>query len=353
MLRVILICKSSGVGVKKFCDSLAQALNHYKHIKARVLAVNSITNLLSSLKALSNKREKIILHANYATLALISSKVLGFPILYTSHGIPQPFLENTSLSRLSYRAELRSINLLKKCPVRLITVSKYVSSMLSKYFRLKPDKTIYNGVDHNFFYPPHDKTSVKRNIGLITDRVILLNVGRLNNYKNQKILLNSIFHLDKSLCKKILLVFIGRGPLERDLRKMAKLVEKAKNVKIIFLQNLSEDSIRLIYQSADLYIHTTINEMFGLSLVEAMSSGLPVIASTGGAVKEILGVKYDFYFEPYDHEKLSSLIELLINNPDLREQCSRHCYVRSLNFDWRKTAYEYLKEYMRILDFKC
>ena len=104
-----------------------------------------------------------------------------------------------------------------------------------------------------------------------------------------------------------------------------------------------------IYNLADLYIHATYNEMFGLSLLEAMACGLPIIANNTGAVKEVAGNSC-LYYNFSDHIDLANKIKLLIENSRLRKMMAENSLKRSFLFDWEKTIEEYKKVYFNFAD---
>jgi glycosyltransferase involved in cell wall biosynthesis len=348
MIKIFYICKKGSKGIENFCESLKKFVNETGFLRAQVLKINLIDmRLLPSIISSLTKKCEYILHVNYATLAKITSIVgLENRTVLTVHGIPQPILEDNLLYKLLYSFEEKC--LYEARSKKIVTISNYASKILKCKFNINP-AVIHNGVDHNLFYPANDKDLIKSKLRF-PKRQIILNVGRLNSYKNQIILLNALNNLPGTKLTQVLVVFVGTGPLEKKLRKISKKLESDKGLRTLFLSNISTEILRLIYQAADIYAQTSINEMFGLSLLEAMSSGLPIVSSHGGAAKEILGEEYDLYFDPQNAEKLSILIDWLIEDSKSREEYARQCYYRSLIFDWKRTFEQYLKIYEAIIN---
>jgi glycosyltransferase involved in cell wall biosynthesis len=348
MIKIVYICKKGSRGIENFCESLKKFVNETGFLKAVVLKINIVDmRLLSSIIATLIKKYEYILHVNYAILAKFTSKVgLKDRTVITVHGFPQPTLEDSLLYKMLYSFEEKCLH--ESMSRKIVTISNYVAKMLKYKFNIN-SQVIHNGIDHNIFHPASDKDLIRNKLKF-PKRQIILNVGRLCSYKNQITLLNALNNLPNTKLTRMLVVFVGTGPLERKLRKMSKKLERNKGLHTLFLRNIPTEKLSLIYQAADIYVHTTVNEMFGLSLLEAMSSGLPVISSHGGAAKEILGEEYGLYFDPLNAEKLSVLLDWLTDDSIAREDYARQCYNRSLVFSWNKTFEQYLKIYEEIIN---
>ena len=86
--------------------------------------------------------------------------------------------------------------------------------------------------------------------------------------------------------------------------------------------------------------------MFGLVLLEAMSYSLPIIASNGGACPEVLDGA-GLLFAPNDSNELAEKILVLIGDEDLRKDLRKKSLLRVKNFEWNKSAKQYLEIYMK------
>jgi glycosyltransferase involved in cell wall biosynthesis len=89
----------------------------------------------------------------------------------------------------------------------------------------------------------------------------------------------------------------------------------------------------------------SVGESFGYAILEAMSCGLPIIASRSGAFPELLG-NAGILFNPDDSEELAKLVELLRAESSLRIELSRKARERAVKFfDYRRMASEYISVY--------
>jgi len=88
---------------------------------------------------------------------------------------------------------------------------------------------------------------------------------------------------------------------------------------------------------ADAFVFASSCEAFGLILIEAMASGLPIASSDIGAAREILGDN-SIYFDPKNPEKISSALEKLLNNPEIRTSTSEANFEKAKQYSWATCA---------------
>ncbi len=147
-------------------------------------------------------------------------------------------------------------------PDYLIANSQYTQRRIAKYYRRK-SKVIYPGVSLEYFAKQKPQ---KENYFLV--------VSRLSPYKKVDLVVETFNKLELPL------VVIGEGEQKKYLQKIA-----GKTVKIIGWQN--EKKVREYYQKARAFIFPALDD-FGLTMIEAMSQGTPVIALKQGGAKEII-----------------------------------------------------------------
>lgn len=142
-----------------------------------------------------------------------------------------------------------------------------------------------------------------------------LHVGSDAWYKNRK----ALFHAFKFFCENNLestykLVVVGPKIQTHELDK--KLVNwlKQNKQKLIFLTNITEYELQLLYQKASLLIFPSIIEGFGWPPLEARANGCPTITTKTGAIFEILGNEA-MYIEPNDQRQLNLSVQKLLMNP--------------------------------------
>ena len=140
-------------------------------------------------------------------------------------------------------------------------------------------------------------------------------MGRLTDWKGFDILLKGFaeFLRSQTQPEKFILWIAGDGEERKNLEVLAKELNINEYVKFL---GFIED-VRKILWSADVYVHPSKkDEPFGLSLLQAMSSGLPVIASESGGIPEILNQSQGLLFPMGDVKKLSECMNKSIKNID-------------------------------------
>ncbi|MEM8940046.1 MAG: glycosyltransferase family 1 protein [Bacteroidota bacterium] len=158
------------------------------------------------------------------------------------------------------------------------------------------------------------------------EKMKILFVSRLVHYKETDMLVR----LSHILRDATILIITGEGP-ERE--KMEK--ESAPN-KTVFTGKLIDIDLSKVYASADVFVFPSLTDTFGNVVLEAMASGLPVIAANAGGPKNIVKEGENGYLiEPKKEEKFNEKINKLIDNPRLHYQMSRNAlgYARELSWD--------------------
>ena len=145
-------------------------------------------------------------------------------------------------------------------------------------------ETIHNGVDENVFCPAQN--GKKNNIWKerfekegLKDQIVLTN-ARLLEQKGLKYLIEGMKNIHNAS-----LVIFGRGPLQKELEKEAK----RNSVKLLFItEKITEEELVKLYQAADVFVLPSLYEPCAVALLEAMSCGLPIIATDVGGNPELI-----------------------------------------------------------------
>ncbi len=207
-------------------------------------------------------------------------------------------------------------------------------------------KVIYNGVDEKKFNPKADGSWVRERLE-ISDEIVVLTVARLVEQKGIKYLIDAVQKLGDYPLK---LVIKGDGPKKNSLIKRAKKLGIEDKV-IFFDEKIPEQDLPGLYTAADMFVLPSLYEPFGLVVTEAMASGLPVIASRVGGLKEVVTPETGFLFEPRNPDDLAGKIALLASDKGLRKNMGRAGRKRILDiFTWDKIAKEYKLFYQRALE---
>lgn len=221
----------------------------------------------------------------------------------------------------------------------VIFVSKLSASRWKHLSKRGVEKQIiYNGVDGGYF-------PGKKNNGTPT----ILCLSRLVSRKGGEYILRAMKKILAAI-PKTKLVIVGKGPIKK------KLVDYVKNNNleshVVFAgEKFGKEKIKY-YQSADVFCAPYTNEAFGLTFLEAMACGVPIVGFKNDVTKEILknypGRK--FLVEPKNVQALATSIIEVLKNKKKREALSRWCLCESKKYSWSKNAAETEKFYYRVLN---
>ncbi len=155
----------------------------------------------------------------------------------------------------------------------------------------------------------------------------ILSIGNLFPYKNISALVSAFLRIKGEIPH--FLVIVGRkefasGPLAEDSR-------------IIYTDYVPEEDLPRFYSYADLLVHPSLSEGFGMAPLEAMACGTPVLSSNGGSLPEVVG-EAGILFDPRDEDRLSELILQVVGSAAFKRELAQKGLDRAKRFSWEKTA---------------
>jgi glycosyltransferase involved in cell wall biosynthesis len=217
------------------------------------------------------------------------------------------------------------LNLYKKCNNKFITISKhtdrYYKKNLPTFFH---DICYYqNAIQLNKFATNSRRTLNNGNL------LKLVSVGTLNNRKNQHFQIEIAQELNQ-IGIDFTLKIIGDGPYFVELKE--HIINFNLQEKVILVGKTNH--VEKFLEESDIFLHTAHYEPFGLVLIEAMASGLPIITFNGGGNEEIIqnGVN-GFLMNKLDKNMFSTKIIELFGNKNEYNQISKNALNTAKNYD--------------------
>jgi len=226
----------------------------------------------------------------------------------------------------------------------VITISQFTKDQLLRRFPLDAAKAhvVHLGIDHSTWMdvPAGDLDAVRMRHGLPSD--FLLFVGAFEPRKNLLRLLEAMKSVQQRY-GRIALVLAGRPGQDHPLL-MQKIQELGLAPEVRLLGYLGERELRCLYRLASVFVFPSLCEGFGLPLLEAMASRLPVAASRASALPEILE-DAALYFDPLEPEGMAGQIVRILQDEDVRADLVDKGVKRVRKFSWDKTARQTLSLY--------
>lgn len=248
--------------------------------------------------------------------AVIISKLFKIPLVSTYHTLLSetlpplpPFNSINKILTINNRKDIlknfiwdSSKKIYDYCDV-IIAPTKMIKDELSKHDHKSEIVVISNGIDtKKFSYKLNRKATFK-----------IIYVGRTSFEKNIDVVIK-VFNTLLSSIPNVILEIIGDGPAMSSLKKLAKELKISK--KIIFRGFVSRDKLPEYYHQSDIFVTASEMEVQPLTIMEAMSCGLPVVGVNRGGVSSLVRDNRNGYLvEPDEFEKMSNkMIKILKDN---------------------------------------
>jgi glycosyltransferase involved in cell wall biosynthesis len=199
---------------------------------------------------------------------------------------------------------------------------------------------IPHGINLDEYQTASPKLECRKQLDLPKDAPIILFVGWLLSYKGPDVLLRAMkYVIDKSAHAQVL--FMGTGAERNALEQMAIKLGIEDNVR--FLGYIRDSAIKArYYRAADVFtLPSTLTESFGLVNLEAMASGLPIVASDLGGIPDLVKHGENGYLVPPSNpDALAKAIINILEDHALRERMSKNARERVQRYSWARTTGE-------------
>jgi glycosyltransferase involved in cell wall biosynthesis len=220
-----------------------------------------------------------------------------------------------------------------------ITVSRTVKADVEQHLRLPPERVRAVPLAAAPCYRPLDDAGTLAAVRAkynLPDRFIL-NVGALEPGKNQATLIRAFHRLRGQSLNHGLVI---AGPPAWRYERLLRLVDKLDLAdEVRFLGYVPVEDLVALYNLADLFVFPSLYEGFGLPPLEAMACGLPVVASTAPALREVLDGAA-LLVQPQDVDGLAEAMAAALGDEPLRSHLREAGLQRAALFSWERTARE-------------
>ncbi|XP_030449910.1 sulfoquinovosyl transferase SQD2 [Syzygium oleosum] len=262
--------------------------------------------------------------------ALAIAKMLCVPIVMSYHTHVPVYIPRYTFSWLVQPMWL-VIKFLHRAADLTLVPSAALGKELQAYRVTTANKIrLWNkGVDSESFHPRFRSQEMRYRLSNgEPEKPLIVHVGRLGVEKSLDFLKRVMDRLPDAR-----IAFIGDGPYREELERMFS------GMPAVFTGMLQGEELSQAYASGDVFMMPSESETLGLVVLEAMSSGLPVVAARAGGVPDIIPPEQDgktsFLFNPGDLDDCLSKLEPLLQNCELRETIGKAARKEMEQYDWR------------------
>jgi glycosyltransferase involved in cell wall biosynthesis len=275
--------------------------------------------LADQLARLIDELQPDIIHAhsiyvvfNRVIAQMHESSKLKIPIVVTVHGLPKPLILPDGKETTDYIEFVSFFNF-----DLVIAVSENVAEALRKHLDFEFHnriQTIYSGIDLSVFKP----------ILHLEKQWDLAFMGRLETMKSVD-LFPKMLSILKPKFPDLKMMMTGEGSLKDRLFK--EFEEQGVASMIDYRGVVDTDDVPVLINKSKIFLYPSRREPFGLSIVEAMACGVPVVTTDVFGPREIVKHNYDgFAVPPDDAEALAAAVETLLTDIELRTRISQNAH---------------------------
>ncbi len=265
------------------------------------------------------------------------AKKRNIPVFATYHTHFPSYTKYYKLQVIEYFGWNYLKNLYNKCDAVFVPSKSIITELTEHNF----ENLIHlpNGIEINLFSKDFYNENWKKNNG-IENKKVLLFVGRLVWEKGLQVLIDADKIL-RSLRNDYVFVFVGDGPSQIELQNQIP--------NSIFLGRLYGEKLSEVYASSDLFVFPSTTETFGIVLLEAMASKLPILCVNKNGPSDLIQNQVNGVLTPPDEPvDFANNINNLLLRPDFMKQISENAYQTVQNYSWDgiiSKMFEYYESY--------
>jgi len=230
---------------------------------------------------------------------------------------------------------------IEKGSKKIIAVSGGVKKEILENYNVSEDKivVISNGVDSDKFKPDKLKRKkIRERHGIADDEIVLMFSGHEFRRKGLEYIIKALPQVKED----VKLLVVGKDNPEPYKKLASKFGVSNKIIFAGFVPDISE-----YYVASDLFVFPTAYEAFSLATLEAVASGLPILATKVNGTEELIIDGYNGFFIKRDSKDIANKINTLIEDENLR-QMSRNARKTAEKYSWDKTAKKTLQVYKEL-----
>lgn len=230
----------------------------------------------------------------------------------------------------------------------IIGVSEFAREEIIEWYKTAPSNTYAIALGGSEDFVKVDRESAKKIVALHgLTKPYMLDVSRHVPHKNIARLIEAYNLLRSEHDHTEQLVIVGSASLAYK-ENIAQRDRSPYRDDIIFIPYVSEEELPAFYAASELLAFPSLNEGFGLPVLEAFASGVPVVTSTVTSLPEVSG-DAALLVDPYDTKALSDALHTLLTDTAVRTSCIERGRLRVEDFSWDQMAQKTVALYHKVL----
>jgi len=227
----------------------------------------------------------------------------------------------------------------------LIVPADNTRKILQDYGVSKPIRVIPNGIELSKFSSP-SKVLNKEDLGLPEDAILMIFVGRMSSEKNIYFLLNE-FSVASQIDRRLHLLLVGSGPLLKNLSNTIHRLGLENKIQMV--GEIDNSRVPAYLNAADFFVTASTTEVHPLTLLEAMASGLPVVALSSPGTDAVVSHGITGLLAKDQSFDLADKMIIMAENASFRCVMAHNASLASKYYDIRHTISRSLSLYEEML----
>ncbi len=269
---------------------------------------------------------------------LMAKAVSGKPLVVHVHATEFDRTGGSGVNQAVYEIEREGM----RAADAIVAVSDWTKQIIVAHYGVSPDKVqvVHNGVE---LAPAAARALPALEELKAAGNKIVLFVGRITLQKGPDYfvqLAQRVLQVEP----KVYFVMVGAGDMEGQVVRLA--AELGISRRFLFPGFLRGEELQRMYAAADLYVLPSVSEPFGITPLEALAAGTPVMVSKQSGVSEVLShaLKVDFW----DIEEMANQVVAVLRHPSLQQTLTRYGTEEVKNVSWPRAAERCLELYRRL-----
>lgn len=246
------------------------------------------------------------------------AKLTGAPLLHTYHTLYEQYVAYVIPSRRLGKRMVQELSRIRLKHVNMIIApTTKVEDALRQYGMNNEIQVIPSGISleqHTGRMSEEARQEKRKSLGISKDSHVILNLGRLGTEKNLQELIQ-FFKMALIQNPNLFFLIVGDGPDRKNLEELADELEISS--KVLFTGMVQPTQVQEYYQIADVFVSASTSETQGLTYIEAIANGLPLLCRRDKCLEGVVQDGVNGYEYTSDEDFLNKL-NLILNNPQWR-----------------------------------